>query len=181
VPERRVELASLVQDGGHAHLGGPRSLQGRTARLRVGFHRLLVGPKRGVQAALGALDLAEVIGAPRGQDRVAGRPPPGDAGYEGTLGLRQPTALPFGSGQVPAGHTGEHPLSLVQFGQGPAGEGDRPRGVAAEMGKGGTLLGDPGRDVGQQARGPADRGLVRLIRNGPQPPLGVVQQRLHHL
>ena len=63
--ERLVELVPLVGHLGQAHVrgagGGPRAAAAAARRLQ----RLPAGPDRGVQPALGALDLAEADGSPR--------------------------------------------------------------------------------------------------------------------
>ena len=58
---------------------------------------------RGVQAALGALDLAEEIGAAADQGELAARLPPGDAGRKRALGVFEPAAKPLGHRQMQPG------------------------------------------------------------------------------
>ena len=140
VLERRVELVSLVQHAGHAHVGDAGDLRGWPVRLGGHRQRLPVGRQGGPQAALVALDQAEAVVAQRGRGRgaVAGRPPP--------RRCRTPTAASASTSR-PASHSAtaryqrvsglQHPLALAQLGQGPPGGRRRLLGVAAEMGQAG--------------------------------------------
>ena len=60
----RVELVALVGHLGQAHMRGARRRQRRPAGHGGGFQRLPAGPDGRVQAALGALNLAEVSSTP---------------------------------------------------------------------------------------------------------------------
>ncbi len=159
---------------------------GRAVRLvaAVILERLPVGVGRGIQAALGPLDLAEVLVAPGGHGGLAGRPPLGDARRQRALGLCKPAAQPLGHAQVPVGVGCQQPLALADLGQGPAAECDRAFGVAMEHGEEGAPERDRRGHVGQVARGPADRRLERLIghaRSACQRALGGIQRDLGRL
>jgi hypothetical protein len=92
VPEGEIEVVPLVGHPAQGHIGeprgGPRGPAGRPGDLQG----LLAGPDGRIQTALAALDLGERISAPGGVGGQAGRLPSGDAGREGILGLRQPSA-----------------------------------------------------------------------------------------
>ncbi|HUL28610.1 MAG TPA: hypothetical protein VLW44_22850, partial [Streptosporangiaceae bacterium] len=74
---------------------------------------------RRVQAALGELNLAEVIAHHRAQAALADCRPPGDGPREPPLGLGQPSAQPLGQGQIPPGYRFQHPLVFAYLGQSP--------------------------------------------------------------
>ena len=131
---------------------------------------------RRVQAALGALNLAEVIAHHRGQAALADRPPLGDSRRERTLGLGQPAAQPLGQGQIPAGYGRHHPLVFPYLGQGPRRERGRALGVAAERGEVSTLGGDRRGHVQQPASGPTVR-FEGLIGRTRERALGGIQRR----
>ena len=184
VPEGRVELVPLIGHLGQAHIRDARGGQGSPAGRCGVLERLPVGAGRGVQAALGPLDLAEVLVAPGSHGGLAGRPPLGDARRQRALGLCKLAAQPLGHAQVPVGVRCQHPLALADLGKGPAAEGDRAFGVAMEHGEEGAPERDRRRHVGQVARGPADRRLERLIghaRSACQRALGGIQRDLGRL
>ena len=153
MPEGRVEFVPLVGHLGQAHVPDARGGQGRPSGRRGDLERLLVGAGRGVQAAPGPLDLAEVVVGPGGDDELARRPPLGDARRQQALGLREPAARPLGSGQLPPSRGVEHRFALAELGQGPRRERGRRLGVAAEHGEVGTPERDRRGDVRQQAGG----------------------------
>jgi hypothetical protein len=66
MPQGRVELVPLVGHLGQAHVPGARTGHGRAAGRPGDRQRPLIGVMRRVQAALGALNLAEVIAHHRG-------------------------------------------------------------------------------------------------------------------
>ena len=159
---------------------GRRSPAGRCGVLE----RLPVGAGRGVQAALGPLDLAEVLVDPGSHGGLAGRPPLSDARRQRALGLGKLAAQPLGHAQVPVGVRCQQPLALAGLGKSPAGEGDRAFGVAMERGEEGAAERDRRRHVGQVARSPADRRLERLTvraRSACQRAVGGIQRDLGRL
>jgi hypothetical protein len=117
VGKRRLELSSLTQHRGHPDPGHPGGRQ-RAARLGGDLQRLLVGAKRGGQAAAGVLHLAEVTGGPHGQVALTGRPLPGDHAGKGGLGRRQPAAEPVGHRQEPVDLQAQRPVIAAEAGQG---------------------------------------------------------------
>ena len=185
MPEGRVELVPLVSHLGQAHVRDARGGQGSPAGRCGDLERLPVGAGRGVQAALGPPDLAEVLVAPGGHGGLAGRPPLSDARRQRALGLCELAAQPLGHAQVPVGVGCQQPLALADLSKGPAAECDRAFGVAMEHGEEGASERDRRGHVGQVARGPADRRLERLIghaRSACQRALGGIQRdfgRLH--
>ena len=84
---------------------------------------------------------------------LAAEPPPGDAGHEGALGLREPPAEPLSHGQESLDDGTQQPLAFASLGQGPGGERGRGLGVTAELGQVGAVQGNMRRDVHQQAAG----------------------------
>jgi hypothetical protein len=176
------KLAPLVGDLGHAHMSDARGGQGRRARHCSHLQHLPVDLNCRVQATLGALQQRKMVAASRCQGDLPGRSPLGDARSKGPLGRCEPAAQPLGHGQTHAGDGAQHPLALVEFGQGPRNQRDRAIGVAAELGEIPTLERDRRGDVGHQARGPADRRLIRLIGSSSrQRPLGGIQQAIDRL
>jgi hypothetical protein len=97
--QRSLEFVPLVGHLPHADEGDPSRRHSRSARRRGDLQRLLVGADRRIETALGPLHLAEVMATVGGRVAIAGRPPFGDAGSEGTLGIRDPAAQPLGHGQ----------------------------------------------------------------------------------
>ena len=77
-----------------------------------------VGAVRRVQAALGAMNLAEVIAHHRGQSALANRPPLGDSRQERPFSLSQSATQPLGQGQIPSGYGRHHPLVVTYLEQG---------------------------------------------------------------
>ena len=142
---------------------------------------MLAGPDGRLQAAQATLNLAEFIAAPCGHCEQACRPPAGDAGHEGTLGLRELAAEPLGHAQVPPGEGLQQPLAFAELGQGPLGERGRALGVTTELGEGSTMERDQRGDVHQHAVGPADSRLERLLARACGRALRRVEQRLHRL
>ncbi len=96
MPQRHVELVPLVGHLAQAHVRGAGGRQRRPAGPGGQLQRLPVGAQRRVQAALGALNLAELVAAVCRQGRLADRPRPGDPGHERMLGLREPPTEPLG-------------------------------------------------------------------------------------
>ena len=181
MPQRIVELATLVGNLRQAHVGDARGRQRRPAGRRSEIERLLVGQDSGVQAALGALHLAEVLAAPGGDGGLAGRPPPGDGRRQHMLGVRELAAQPLGPGQLPAGDGFQQPLALTDLGQGPRRERGRAFVVAAEHGEVGTPERDRRGDIRQRAHGSAGRrleGLIGHARSACQRALGRFQRDL---
>ena len=126
--------------------------------------RLLVGAERRVQAALGTLDLAEVVAAADRQGAFAGRPPLRGNRRQQLLGFGEPAAHPLGEAEVAAGVGRQHPLVVTEPGQGLRRERDSALGVAAERGEVRTLGRDRRGHVHQPAI-PAGRRHGRLTRH----------------
>jgi hypothetical protein len=70
---------------------------------------------------------------------------------------------PLGYGQLPLRDRPDYPLVLSALGQGLRSELSRTFGVTAELGEVTTTECDHRGDIHQQAAGPADRGLERLL------------------
>ena len=142
------------------------------------LERLLVGPDRRVQAALGALDLTEEMAGRCGQARLAGRPPSGDAGREGALRLGEPAAEPLGQGQLDPSDGVQHPLALAESQPGRATRTrPSPRRRRANR-QPGTRERDRRGNVRQPARAPAHRRLEGLIGDIRERTLGGIQRRI---
>jgi hypothetical protein len=119
VPQGHVELVPLDCHLGQAHVCDACRGHGRAVGRRGDRQRLLVGAMRRVQAALGELNLAEMIAHHRAQAALAGLPPLGDSRRERALSLAQSAAQPLGQGQIPPGYGLQHPLVFTYVGQGP--------------------------------------------------------------
>ena len=127
------KVVPLVCHLGQAHVGrscGRRVPVGR----RQALQGLLAGQGRRVEAALGALDLGELIAAPCGRGELPGLAPAGDAGRESVLCLGQAAAEPLGYGQESLSDGVQQPLSFAALGQGPRGQRSRLLSVTAELG-----------------------------------------------
>jgi hypothetical protein len=147
-------------------VGDPRGGHGRLPLRRGDLQRPPVGGERRVEASLGPLHLAEVLADPHGQEALADGVQAVDARGQGARGFGQPAAQPLGHAQVPADDRVQRPLALVHLGERAAAEGDLPLGVAVQLGQVRPLQRNGGADVGQQAPGPADRRLERLLARG---------------
>ena len=181
MPESGVELVPLVGHLAQADKRDACGWQARAARRRGDLQRLLVGPGGRVQAALGPLDLAEVIAGVGSESGLAGGPPPGDAGPEGALGLGEPAAEPLGHGQAFLDVGAQPPLILAASGQGLRRECHRGVRVTAELGEDAAQERDQRGGIHQQAAGPARSRLDRLRGPTGGRALGRVKQRLHRL
>jgi hypothetical protein len=127
-----VELAPLVGHLGQAHVGDAGDGQGRPAGGCGDLQPLPVGSKRRVQAALGALDVAEKLAGSQGRVDLTGRSKLGHAGGEGGLGFGQHTAEQLGGVQVQPGGGRQHELFLTELGQGLAVEGQTSTVAASQ-------------------------------------------------
>ena len=96
VAEGDLEFALLVGHLSQAHVRDADNRESQPSRRRADVERLLVGPECSVQAALGALDLSEVMAAAELQIAVARRPPFGNGRRYRALGLFDPAAQPLG-------------------------------------------------------------------------------------
>ena len=112
---------------------------------------------------------------------LAGGPEPCDAGYESALGRRQVAAEPFGDGQKSLGDGTWQRFFLTGLGQHTAGQHGCGLGVTAELGEIGLAQCLQRGKVHEQAGGPADGGLERLLGRARGRALGRVEQRLHRI
>ena len=161
--QRTAELVPLI-----GHLGQPRIRRARGRQRRPagpchGFQRLLAGPHDRIQPALSVLNLAQFVAFPGPPGRQAGGPPSGDILREGALGFAEAAVKPPGYGQLPLRDRPQYPLILPAPGQGLRTELSGTFGVTAELGEVTTTERDHHGDIHQQAAGPADRGLERLL------------------
>ena len=113
VPQGGIEVVALVCHLRQADIRDADRGQGRAAGRRGDLQRLLIGPMRGVQPALGALDLAEEMAAPADQGELAARLPLGDARRQRALGVFEPAAKPLGHRQMQPGDGVQQPLALA--------------------------------------------------------------------
>ena len=177
--QRGVEFAPLAGHLRQAHIPDARRGQRRPVGSGGSFPGLLVGLGGRVQAPPGALDLAEQVTAPGHEDGPVG--PPGDAGRQGPLSRCEPAAEPLRHGQVAVGLVVQQPLALAQLGPGPRRERGGGLRIPAVLGGKSPAQRDMRGDVGQQAAGPADAGLERLIGRGSEGSFGRVSEAQHRL
>ena len=100
---------------------------------------------------------------------------------EGALGCVEAAVEPRGYGQLPLRDRPQYPFVLPALGQGLGTELSRARGVPAELGEVTTSDCDHHGDIHQQAAGPADRGLERLLARAGVGALGRVDELLGRL
>ena len=181
MPESGVELVPLVGHLAQAHIRRASGRQRRPAGRRGDLQCLPAGPGGRVQAALGPLDLAELIAGVCSESGPVGGPPSGDAGPEGALGLGEPAAEPLGHGQAFLDVGAQPPLILAASGQGLRRECHRGVRVTAELGEDAAQERDQRGGIHQQAAGPARSRLERLPGCPRGRALGRVEQRLHRL
>jgi hypothetical protein len=125
---------------------------------------------------LATLNQAKLIPAHGGHGGQVGRLPPGHAGGEGALGLRESAAEPLSRSQVPLGDGFQQPLAVTKHGQSPRGEHGRGLGVTAEIGEIASAEGVRRGDVHQPAAGSAGSGLERLSGSVRRRALGRFEQ-----
>ena len=172
-----VEFVSLAGHFGQAHIPDPGRGQRRPAGSGGRFLGLLVGLDGRVQASLGALDLPEQVTAPGHEDGPVG--PPGDAGYQGPLSRRKRRPRSHSATARSQWVAVQQPVVPAQLGPGLRRERGGGLRVPAVLGGKAPAQRDVGGDVGQQAAGPADAGLERLVGRGREGSLGRVGEALH--
>jgi hypothetical protein len=175
----RAEPVAFVEHLGHADLGHAGGRQGWLARLAGQLQPVLVSAQGRAQAALGLLEVGEIPAGPHGQVALAGRGPVAHHLGQAALGRLETPTQPVGHGQVVARERAQlHPVLLGQLGQGLPGEGSLALGVAAQPGQVRPADRRHRREIGQDAGGPADRRLVRLLTGAAGRLLDGVQERL---
>ena len=107
--------------------------------------------------------------------------PPGDAARENALSLREPAAKPLTYTQIPPRDQPQQPLVLTEPGDHPGSERHRGLGITAKLAEKAPLQRNQRGYVHQQAAGPADSRVKRLIGPARGRSLSRIEQRLHRL